>query len=264
MACRSCRHTILAIQLIPRSCQRSAGSKRQRGSRSNRQRVAGAGADRIERRTNRRVLSFQRFKFDTRRLKSLCALVVGVFSLIQAVNVHGQTTSNSQSEQNFLNWYYSSVFGTGVYTAGDQTVSVLQIPFGHELKAPSADEWGLKIVVPVSLGFYNFKFDQLLEGETPSSVGTASIFPGIEGQIPVTSNWRLKPYANAGWGWDLTNGGGALIYAAGLKSLVGLPVARSVEVSLGNQLTLAGYSPEGGSNQPLGIFVAGLNVETVT
>ena len=197
-------------------------------------------------------------------LQSLCALAYGALWLICAASAHAQTRSEAQSEQQFLNWYYSAVFGTGVYKGGDTVVSVLQVPFGHELKAPSADEWGLKLVVPVSVGFYDFKFDQLLEGQTPKSVGTASIFPGLEAQIPVASNWRLKPYANLGWGWDLSGGGGALIYAGGVKSLFALPVARNVEVSLGNQLTLAGYSPEGASNQPLGVFVAGANVETVS
>jgi len=209
-------------------------------------------------------LSSHRLAFDTRVLRSLCALAFGALWLMRATSVHAQTTSETQSEQNLLNWYYGAVFGTGVYTAGDRTVSILQIPFSQQLKPPSADEWGLRVVVPVSFGFYDFKFDQLLEGETPKSVGTVSIFPGLEAQIPVTSNWRLKPYANVGWGWDLSGGGGALIYAGGIKSLFALPVSRSVEVSLGNQLTLAGYSPEGASNQPLGVFVAGVNVETVT
>jgi len=191
-------------------------------------------------------------------------VVVGVLWLVGTTGAHAQTKSQAETEQQSLNWYYSAVFGTGVYKAGDTVVSVLQIPFGHELKAPSPEEWGLKLVVPVSVGFHNFEFQQLLEGETPKSVGTASIFPGLEAQIPVTSNWRLKPYANVGWGWDLASGSGALIYAGGIKSLFSLPVTRSVEVSLGNQLTLAGYSPEGQSNQPLGVFVAGVNLETVS
>lgn len=191
-------------------------------------------------------------------------MAVGVLWLIGTTGAHAQTKSQAETEQQSLNWYYSAVFGTGVYKAGDTVVSVLQIPFGHELKAPSPEEWGLKLVVPVSVGFHNFEFQQLLEGETPKSVGTASIFPGLEAQIPVTSNWRLKPYANVGWGWDLASGSGALIYAGGIKSLFSLPVTRSVEVSLGNQLTLAGYSPEGQSNQPLGVFVAGVNLETVS
>jgi len=120
----------------------------------------------------------------------------------------------------------------------------------------------LKLVFPVSFGFYDFKFDQVLEGDTPKGLGTLTFFPGVEAQIPVTDNWKLKPYANIGWGQDLTGGGGALIYAGGVKSLAWLPIGKSgAEISLGNQLTMSGYSPEGAANQPLSVFVAGVNLE---
>jgi hypothetical protein len=132
------------------------------------------------------------------------------------------------------------------------------------LKPPTDDQWGLKLVVPVSFGVYDFHFDQLLNGETPKSVGTLSIFPGVEAEVPVGSNWMVKPYANLGWGWDLSGGGGALLYAGGVKSLVWMPIGKDSRLSLGNQLTLSGYSPEGAANQPLGVFVAGLNLETPT
>ncbi|HTS52506.1 MAG TPA: hypothetical protein VMH26_04465 [Burkholderiales bacterium] len=184
---------------------------------------------------------------------------------------HAQQTQQASSEEQLIPWYYSAVFGTGVYTSGDRIVSVLQIPFAYQLKALTEDEWGLKedqwglkVVAPVSFGFYDFRFSELVDGETPKGVGTASIFPGVEAQIPVTRNWRVKPYANVGWGWDLSDGGGALIYAGGVKSLVWAPIGKDSIVSVGNQLTLAGYSPEGGTNQPIGVFVAGLNLETPT
>jgi hypothetical protein len=193
--------------------------------------------------------------------KLLLTLLLGAVWLVCASSARAQTAS---SESDLVNWYYGAVFGTGVYKSGDRVVSVLQIPFGHELKPPTDDQWGLKLVFPVSFGFYDFKFDQLLEGETPKSIGTASIFPGIEAQIPVTSNWRLKPYANLGWGQDLSGAGGALIYAGGVRSLVWLPIGKDSQISLGNQLTMAGYSPEGAANQPMGVFVAGVNLETPT
>jgi len=196
--------------------------------------------------------------------KLLLTLLLGTVCLVDAPAALAQTTREASSEEQLINWYYSAVFGTGVYKSGDRVVSVLQVPFGHELKAPTEQEWGLKLVVPVSFGFYDFKFDQLLDGTTPNSVGTASIFPGIEAQIPVTDNWRVKPYANVGWGWDLSTGSGALIYAGGVKSLVWMPIGTNSQLSLGNQLTLSGYSPEGAANQPLGVFVAGLNLETPT
>ncbi len=196
--------------------------------------------------------------------KLLLTLLLGAVWLVCAHSARAQATREASSETQLLNWYYSAVFGTGVYKSGDRVVSVLQIPFAHELKPPTDDQWGLKLVAPLSFGFYDFKFDELLGGQTPKSVGTASIFPGIEAEIPITSNWTVKPYANVGWGWDLSGGPGALLYAGGMKSLVWTPIGKDSRLSLGNQLTMAGSSPEGAANQTMGVFIAGVNLETPT
>jgi hypothetical protein len=197
-------------------------------------------------------------EFSERSFKPLLILLLGAAWLVCASPAHAQ---NPSREGDLINWYYGAVFGTGVYRSGDRVVSQLQIPFGHELRAPTDDEFGLSLVFPVSFGFYDFKFDELLEGDTPKSLGTLTFFPGIQAEYRVTNNWRLTPYANLGWGQDLTGGGGALIYAGGVKSLVWLPIGRDARISLGNQLTLSGFSPEGGANQPLSVFVAGVNLE---
>jgi len=190
------------------------------------------------------------------------ALLLPVMWLADESGAQTPTTQQASSEQQLINWYYGAVFGTGVYRAGDRTVSVLQIPFAHELQEPNDEQWGVRVTAPISFGFYDFTFNQLVTGETPQSVGTVSLFPGIETQIPVMSNWRLKPYANVGRGWDFSGGDAAWIYATGVRSLFGVPLGSESEVSLGNQLTLAGYRQDGGVNQPMGVFVAGLNLET--
>ena len=46
-----------------------------------------------------------------------------------------QTAQQTSSQDQLINWYYAAVFGTGVYRSGDRTVSVLQIPFSHDLQA---------------------------------------------------------------------------------------------------------------------------------
>jgi hypothetical protein len=212
----------------------------------------------------KRVLSSRCVELRARTPKLLLTVLLGALWLVYAPGARGQTTREASTETQLLNWYYSAVFGTGVYKSGDRVVSVLQIPFAHELKPPTDDQWGLKLVAPLSFGFYDFKFDELLQGETPKSVGTASIFPGVEAEIPVTSNWMVKPYANVGWGWDLSGGPGALLYAGGMKSVVWTPIGKDSRLSLGNQLTLAGSSPEGAANQTMGVFIAGVNLETPT
>jgi hypothetical protein len=168
------------------------------------------------------------------------------------------------SENQLIDWYYAAVFGTGVYKSGDRTVSVLQIPFSHSLQAREDEQYGIKLTLPVSFGFYDFRFNELLDGDTPHSVSTASVFPGIEFDIPVTSNWTVKPYTNVGYAWELAGPNWAWIYDLGVKSLVGLPIGHDSQISLGNQLTLSGYKPSTGAYQPLGVFVAGLNLEIPT
>ncbi len=175
-----------------------------------------------------------------------------------------QTKQQATSEEQLINWYYAAVFGTGVYRSGDRTVSVLQIPFSHDFQVRGHDDWGIKLTVPVSFGFYDFHFDQLADGTVPHTVSTASVFPGVELDVPVTDNWIVKPYVNVGRAWEISGPEEATIYGVGLKSRFTLPIGRDSEISLGNQLTLAGYRPDGEANQPLSVFVAGLNLEVPT
>jgi hypothetical protein len=191
-------------------------------------------------------------------------VVLAALGLLDAASPAAAQTRAAQSEEQLLNWYYGAVFGTGVYRTGDRTVSVLQIPFSHEFQPRTGEQYGLKLNVPVSFGFYDFRFDELLDGQTPHSVSTVSVFPGIEFGIPVADNWLLTPYANAGRGWELSGSDSAWIYAAGVKSRLSHSIGSDSVLSLGNQLTFSGYRPDGAPNQPLGLFVVGLNLEIPT
>ena len=199
------------------------------------------------------------------RLPALLLLsTLQVWLLAASTSASAQQARQATSEEQLINWYYAAVFGTGVYRSGDRTVSVLQIPFSHELRPLTEEHSGIKLTFPVSFGFYDFRFDEFLDGATPHSLSTAIIFPGIEMDVRMASNWMLKPYASVGYGWELSGNGSATLYAIGVKSRVGLPIGGDAELSLGNQLTLSGYRPDGQANQPLGLFIAGLNLEVPT
>jgi hypothetical protein len=183
---------------------------------------------------------------------------------VQAAAPAGAQTRQAVSSEQLIDWYFGAVFGTGVYRSGDRTVSVLQIPFSHELRPMTPERFGVKINVPVSFGFYDYRFDELVNGDTPHSVSTGSVFPGVELAVQATDNWILRPYANVGRGWEFSGSEAAWIYAVGVKSLVGLPIGGNSRISLGNQLTLSGYRPDGEPNRPLGLFVTGINLEIPT
>lgn len=169
-----------------------------------------------------------------------------------------------QDRGELINWYYAATFGTGVYTSGDRTVAVLQLPLSYTLRQPEEDRWGLRITLPVSVGFYDYKFDDIFNQGLPKGLSTVSFVPGLELEKQITSRWRLKPYISAGAGWELEGGGQAWIYDAGLRSRFLLGVDKGVEFALLNRLSLAGYDPNDGSRQPLGYFAIGLDIVVPT
>jgi hypothetical protein len=186
----------------------------------------------------------------------LLFVAIGLLAAAQAA----AQSRTVQDEQDLLNWYYAATYGTGVYTAGDRTVAVLQIPIAYTLRPTTDDRSGLRLNLPVSFGFYDYEFNDVLDQGLPSRVGTVSVMPGIEMDMRVTSRWKLRPYFAAGMGWELSGHESAWIYEAGLRSRFLMIEHRGVDFSLLNRLSLAGFYPSGGPNQPLSLFAVGLDV----
>ena len=188
-----------------------------------------------------------------RRLTTAALLVLAL-----APRVWAAEPRRAQSGDQLINWYYGAVYGTGIYAAGDRKVGILQLPFSHVLRAGDESRWGVELKAPVTFGFYDLDLDDVAEGELPSSISTLSVLPGIELDIPVLRNWRLRPYAQAGRGWELSGADSALIGTAGIKSRLTFPVRRG-EFMLGNQLSYAAYQPRDGVTRSLDEFITGLN-----
>jgi hypothetical protein len=169
---------------------------------------------------------------------------------------HAEPATRAQSEEQLINWYYAAVFGTGVYTAGDRTVSVLQVPFSYGLrKADHEGHWGVRLRMPVTFGFYDFKFADIAEGDIPESVSTASVLPGVEGEVWLSQRWRLQPFAYLGYGWELDGPESATLYSLGAKSRYSIPLPDG-ELVLGATLSHAGYLV-GGRRNPITMLAIG-------
>jgi len=169
-----------------------------------------------------------------------------------------------QERKELVNWYYAATFGTGVYTTGDRTVAVLQLPLSYTLRNPEEDRWGMRITLPVSIGFYDYHIDDILNEGLPQGLSTMSFVPGLELEKEITARWRLKPYISAGGGWELEGAGYAWIYDVGLRSRFRIGEDKGVELALVNRLSLAAYDPNDGSRQPFGYFAIGLDITVPT
>jgi hypothetical protein len=190
-----------------------------------------------------------------RSLVVLSVLVLGFLS-----PAHAQQVRTVEQQQDLINWYYSATFGTGVYTAGDRTVAVLQIPLSWGLRPTDDDHYGLRLKVPITFGFYDYAFDDVFEAEFPERVSTVSVMPGLEWSMPLSRRLTLKPYFSGGIGHELSGRESALIYDFGVKSRFILGEDRGVEFALVNALTAAGYRPRGGPSQPFGVVSVGLDI----
>ena len=158
-----------------------------------------------------------------------------------------------------INWYYSAAFGTGVYHSDDVTVGVVRIPFTFTLGEETPDKWSSRLLLPVSLGFYNYDFDDILELELelPNELGTFSFLPGIEFEKYVLERWRLKPFMQFGGGFEVDGDESATIFSMGVRSLY--QFKKTPRLKLGNALIYAGFDPNEGERESTSLLITGLN-----
>jgi hypothetical protein len=138
-----------------------------------------------------------------------------------------------------FNWYYAAIYGTGVYKIGEQTVGVLRAPFSYRLREAGEDQWGARLTVPVTAALAEFDLGDFNLG----NVHTAglSVLPGVEVEIPLAPQWTLKPFVNAGAGWEFERSSSALIYSTGATVVRRAPLDNGWLSTLGGRLTFAGY-----------------------
>jgi hypothetical protein len=86
--------------------------------------------------------------------KLSCRAIAAIAALVLLSPVPGQAQPATIGDrQNLINWYYSASFGTGVYTAGDRSLTVVQLPYSRELKSDAADGTGLRFKLSTTFGF---------------------------------------------------------------------------------------------------------------
>lgn len=181
---------------------------------------------------------------------ALLACLTGLPSAFAQVQARNFTASES------VDWYYATTFGTGIYKIGDRTVTMVKLPFERELREPEDDTWGVRLKLPVTLGFQTLSnaFEDVLN----RNVATVSVMPGVELEKELKPNWWVKPTASFGLAQDLLGGERSTLYEVGARSLWSRSFQR-VDFSLGNALLYAGNVAQDGLTQHLGVFSTGFN-----
>lgn len=163
-------------------------------------------------------------------------------------------SANGRGDQVQVGYEYATWLGTGGFRVGARDVFILNLPFHKRLRQSSEDRFGLRILLPVTVGWLD-------KGALVSEdLQTLTFVPGVELDFQVVPRWHLKPFAQLGLGKDFSNGDTAYIGAAGVKSKYSLTHG-DYSFTLGNALVVAGSQPDGdGRSSTFTRFDAGVEV----
>ena len=176
------------------------------------------------------------------------------------------TASAQEVDRNVVHWAYSSYFGTGWYSIGnDQDAYVFRMTPRWERREASIDEdgnrhIGIEYRLPVTVGLETFVFDSLPDAVSPENVASLSVTPGIDINIPVTERWYLKSFAAAGWGTLLDGTESAWTYWGGIRSRYELGTG-GLTWALINSISFVGFSPADSPSQRFWPVSAGLEFD---
>ena len=104
-----------------------------------------------------------------------------------------------------LNYAFATQLGSGIYRVSGRTVQIYRLTTTLRLRHHDDHGWGLRLRIPATFGFYDFKFDDVLDTGLPTSLGTLAIVPTFLFDIPLRDNWWIIPFAGAGIGVNAIN-----------------------------------------------------------
>jgi hypothetical protein len=93
---------------------------------------------------------------------------------------------------------FAAELGSGVYDFGGRTLQVYRLPISWNLRTATTERTGLRLRVPVTAGFLDFKTEDILEGQLPTSIDMLSVAPGLEWEFLPKEGWSVRPFIEAG------------------------------------------------------------------
>ncbi|NRB37397.1 MAG: hypothetical protein HRU20_02885 [Pseudomonadales bacterium] len=124
----------------------------------------------------------------------------------------------SKSEEEALTPHYafSNYFGSGLYSSSGQDLMVINLPITYEPE--QSGQFKYRFRLPVSLGFYDYGFDEIGDIEIPDSVASLTLTAGIEFDHWVNNQLKLVPFIDFGISENLQRDERAVIYASGITA----------------------------------------------
>jgi hypothetical protein len=167
------------------------------------------------------------------KLRTVAMLLLGFLS----ATAHA---ADDRATVQAVSYVFASELGSGVYNLSGRNLQVYRITPGKQLRQAASPGPGIRLVLPVTVGFFDFTPEDVLDGALPTSIGSFSITPGIEFDYALRDDWHLIPYVDAGASFTGTGLDGWL-YGAGLR-LQSSRAVRGARLETRHEVTFAGVS----------------------
>lgn len=150
----------------------------------------------------------------------LARAAAALLAVLCAHAARAQISAAQAEEAGFADFAFASELGSGIYSIDGRTIQVYQLPLYYRLRKaePRGGRPGIKLIFPMTFGFFNFQPSDLLHLEIPNSINAFSFEPGVELDYWLNDSWHLYPYVKAGGSWGSSSAIDAVIYGTGVRS----------------------------------------------
>jgi hypothetical protein len=73
-----------------------------------------------------------------------------------------------------------------------------RLPLAWEWRKAEGESPGIAVTLPVTVGFFGFKVQDVIETGLPEDISTLSFVPGLRLDLRRGEHWRFRPFAEAG------------------------------------------------------------------
>ncbi|MGI2259065.1 hypothetical protein [Shewanella sp. GXUN23E] len=137
--------------------------------------------------------------------------------LLGLLSVSALAAEQTGRQPETVHYAFANYLGSGIYGSTGNTAAVVNIPISIDLRKDDDSELMLRL--PLSVGFFNYRWDQLPDFEFPDAVGTFTLTPGIEYHWQATPNLKMQAYGDLGFGRNFGDNSNVGIISLGISTL---------------------------------------------
>jgi hypothetical protein len=140
--------------------------------------------------------------------------------LLRAGTGAAATTATTTTDTRFANYAFANELGSGIYEISGRTIQVYQLQPTYPLREPSprGGRPGIRLIFPVTFGFFNFQPGDLLHLHIPTQIGALSLEPGVQLDYWLSDAWHVYPYLKGGGTFASSAQINSVLYGVGVRS----------------------------------------------